>query len=114
MVGVDRYEEVVQEAFEPRQPERLRPWVAKPDGRIPGELIDAIGHHEGGIPETIIDGETGVLFDPDIPDAFVTSVSNALSDLERARAIAANGRRRILREFSLDQYIHSLVEAYVD
>src|SRR5260370_13822835 len=46
VVGADRYEEVMQEALEPREAEGVRPWVAEPDWRVPGELIGAVGHRE--------------------------------------------------------------------
>jgi glycosyltransferase involved in cell wall biosynthesis len=88
----------------------------EPLGLVPLEAMASsrtiVASRRGGIPETIIDGETGILFDSNGPDAFVASVAAALDDLEKAEAMAANGRRRILREFSLGQHIHSLAEAY--
>jgi len=46
VVGMDRHDEVIQEALEPGQSEWVGPWIAEPDRRIPGELIGAIGHRE--------------------------------------------------------------------
>jgi glycosyltransferase involved in cell wall biosynthesis len=71
-----------------------------------------VASRRGGIPETIVDGETGILFDSNGSDAFVAGVAAALNDLKRTEAMAVNGRRRILREFSIDQHIHLLAEAY--
>lgn len=88
----------------------------EPLGLVPLEAMASsrmvVASRRGGIPETIIDGETGTLFDWDGTDAFAASVAAALNDLERTEAMAANGRQRILSEFSLDQHIHLLAAAY--
>lgn len=44
VIGADRDDEVVQETFESGQAERMRPWIAEPDRRVPGELVSAVGH----------------------------------------------------------------------
>ncbi len=66
----------------------------------------------GGIPEVVVDGETGLLVplhraDPDGPvdaDAFAHALAEAvnslLSDPSRTRAMGAAGRRRVEDEFS--------------
>jgi hypothetical protein len=46
LAGVDCHKEGMLEAFWSRQFEWAGPRVAKPDRRIPGELVGAIGHHE--------------------------------------------------------------------
>jgi glycosyltransferase involved in cell wall biosynthesis len=88
----------------------------EPLGLVPLEAMASsrmiVASRRGGIPETIVDGETGVLFDSNGSDAFAAKVVAALNDLERTAAIAANGRRRILREFGLGMHIHSLAVAY--
>ncbi|WP_084078496.1 glycogen synthase [Demequina sp. NBRC 110057] len=68
----------------------------------------------GGIPEVVVDGETGILVPidqvtdgtgtPTDPDAFVAdlgaALADAVSDLERARAWGAAGRERATEHFS--------------
>ena len=88
----------------------------EPLGLVPLEAMASsrmiVASRRGGIPETIVDGETGILFGSNGSDAFVAGVAAALNDLKRTEAMAVNGRRRILREFSMDQHIHLLAEAY--
>ena len=60
----------------------------------------------GGIPEVVVDGETGLLvpYDPNDPAAFTAAlaarINELLADPERAREMGAAGRRRVLEEFS--------------
>lgn len=88
----------------------------EPLGLVPLEAMASsrmiIASRRGGIPETITDGETGMLFDSNGSGAFATRVIAALNDLERTEVIAANGRRRILREFNPEMHINSLAEVY--
>jgi glycosyltransferase involved in cell wall biosynthesis len=88
----------------------------EPLGLVPLEAMASsrmiVASRRGGMPETIIDGETGILFDPNCSGAFEARVAAALNGLERTEIIAANGRQRVLREFTVDQHIQSLVEAY--
>jgi len=44
VISADRDNEMLQEALESGQAERVGPWIAEPDGCIPGELIGAVGH----------------------------------------------------------------------
>ena len=46
VAGPDRDDEVVQEALKPRQAEGVRPGVAEPDWRVPGELARSVGDRE--------------------------------------------------------------------
>jgi hypothetical protein len=46
VVGVDRHEEIMQEALEPGQPEGVGPRIAEPDRRVPGELVSAVSQCE--------------------------------------------------------------------
>jgi alpha-maltose-1-phosphate synthase len=59
----------------------------------------------GGIPEIVVDGETGFLldFDPDDVEAFATALARKirflLDDPQKAQAMAAAGRRRAVESF---------------
>jgi alpha-maltose-1-phosphate synthase len=59
----------------------------------------------GGIPEIVVDGETGFLvdFDPNDADAFATALAQKiqilLDDPKRSRAMGEAGRRRVVQSF---------------
>jgi starch synthase len=59
----------------------------------------------GGIPEIVVDGETGFLidFDPNDPEEFATALAQKirllLDDPQRASAMGEAGRRRAVQSF---------------
>jgi len=48
----------------------------------------------GGVPEAVIDGQTGILVDPSDPDALADLLTNLLHSPERLQQLGAAGRRR--------------------
>ena len=72
----------------------------------------------GGIPEVVVDGETGLLvdLDPDDPAGFERRFAQAVNavagDAERARAMGLAGRRRAVEEFAWDTVAERTVELY--
>jgi glycosyltransferase involved in cell wall biosynthesis len=54
----------------------------------------------GAIPEVVAHGETGVLVPPDDPDALAEAIVGLLASPDRARAMGAAGRRRLIEHFS--------------
>ncbi|MBN1652507.1 MAG: glycogen synthase [Deltaproteobacteria bacterium] len=54
----------------------------------------------GGILETVVDGETGILVEPANPRALAEAVNRLLSDTALARRFGENGRKRVERDFS--------------
>lgn len=51
-----------------------------------------IGTRSGGIPDAIVDGETGLLIDPDDLEALIESTLTLLRDPEAARAMGQKGK----------------------
>jgi glycosyltransferase involved in cell wall biosynthesis len=47
------------------------------------------------VPETVADGEVGILTDPNDPDAFALSLAALLTDQKRRRHMSEAGRRRV-------------------
>ena len=47
------------------------------------------------IPETVVDGETGILVHPDDPGALAQALLELLSDPERCRSLGEAGRSRV-------------------
>jgi glycogen(starch) synthase len=55
----------------------------------------------GGLPEVVVDGETGWLVEPDDANDLERALAEALADRERAALRGRKARRRALREFTL-------------
>jgi starch synthase len=53
----------------------------------------------GGIPEVVVDGETGLLVPPEEPDALAAALNELARDPERAEAMGRTGRERAISEF---------------
>jgi alpha-maltose-1-phosphate synthase len=72
----------------------------------------------GGIPEVVADGRTGLLvpYDPDDPAAFeaglAARMAELLADPDRAAAMGAAGRERVLAEFGWPAIAQQTVEVY--
>jgi starch synthase len=72
----------------------------------------------GGIPEVVDDGRTGLLvpYDPDDVAAFeaglATRIAELLADPQRARAMGAAGRERVLAEFGWSAIAQQTVGVY--
>lgn len=78
----------------------------------------------GGIPEVVVDGETGLLVelaldaagDPADPEGFVDALAAAINDVvgdpERGRALGAAGRRRVEEKFSWGAVAAATVALY--
>jgi len=62
--------------------------------------VPAVGTHAGGIPDAVIDGETGVLVDPESPEKLAEALSLLYHDPERRKKMGEAGRRRAQTQFS--------------
>jgi phosphatidylinositol alpha-1,6-mannosyltransferase len=65
--------------------------------------VPVIGGREGGVPEAVLDGETGLLVDPYDVSELAEVMVRLLTDKELARRLGANGRRRVERELSWEK-----------
>jgi glycosyltransferase involved in cell wall biosynthesis len=68
----------------------------------------------GGIPEVVLDGETGILVPPADPHALAVGIRSLLADPTRARHLALAGQQRGRREFSVSSMVQRVSEVYVD
>jgi starch synthase len=66
----------------------------------------------GGIPEVVVDGETGLLVPPADPDALATAINELVADSGRAGRMGEAGRRRAVEEFGWDRIAEQTVELY--
>lgn len=62
-----------------------------------------------GIPELVVDGETGTLVPPGDPPALAAALGRALEHPEEARIRVAAGRARVSRLFALDRTVAALL-----
>lgn len=74
--------------------------------------IPTVASKVGGIPEAVIDGQTGVLVDATDHRALADQIDAMLNDTERAEALAKRGRQHILRTMDLDRSIQVVLETY--
>jgi len=61
-----------------------------------------VGGRSGGIPDAVLDGETGLLADPLSPVAVADAVEKLLLDPELRARLGAQGRRRVLAHYNWD------------
>ncbi len=109
--------------------EEPRPWLAMFDvfafpSRSEGfglALIEAmfasrpvVATAIGGIPDVVVDGETGLLVPPEDPTALAQALGTLLADDELRLAMGTRGRARARQEFNLENMIHSYESLYED
>ncbi len=63
-----------------------------------------VGGRSGGIPDAVIDGETGILVDPLDPGDIADAVTRLLGEPELAARLGRDGRRRALDELAWPRY----------
>jgi glycosyltransferase involved in cell wall biosynthesis len=68
----------------------------------------------GGVPEVVVDGETGYVVPPGEPAPLAQALSALLADAGRRAAMGAAGRRRVEERFGVDRMRRSHVELYAD
>lgn len=69
----------------------------------------SIAGNSGGIPDAVIDGETGLLVDPSDPVAFVGAARALLEDEALAARLGEAGRARAEREFTWPRVMQRMV-----
>jgi glycogen synthase len=66
----------------------------------------------GGIPEVVVDGETGLLVPPESPSELARAIDEVLRDRERAAEMGRKGRQRVERLFTWEKVARRTVELY--
>lgn len=74
--------------------------------------LPVVGTKVGGMLETILDGETGLLVEPERPDLLADAVVSLLNDAETAREMGTKGRARAVEHFSWRARAERLLSAY--
>ncbi|PYN08160.1 MAG: glycosyltransferase family 1 protein, partial [Candidatus Rokuibacteriota bacterium] len=71
-----------------------------------------VARRVGALPETIVQGETGLLLDDDRPQTIARALEGVLRDPARARAMGAAGQRRAQAEFTPARYVDAVERIY--
>ncbi len=66
----------------------------------------------GGNPELVVEGETGVLFEPHDPGDLADKLRKRLGDADARRTMGDAGRRRVLSEFAPEDMVRRYHELY--
>jgi glycogen synthase len=94
------------------------PSIYEPFGLINLEAMacgtPVVASRVGGIPEVVVDGETGWLVPPGDPTALAEALRVALADPARARRMGEAGRRRVEAHFSWDRIAERTLAVYRD
>lgn len=74
--------------------------------------LPVVGSRVGGVPELVLDGETGLLVEPGDPDELATAIGRLAADPELRRRMGEAGRQRTQGRFALDTFRRAHVELY--
>lgn len=66
----------------------------------------------GGIPEVVVDGETGILVEPDNPEELARALVHLIDNPAEAREMGRKARQRITSLFSLPRYYEEFDRLY--
>ena len=85
----------------------------------PMSVLEAMAHGKpvvasriGGIPELVIDGETGVLFEPGNASDLARQVSQLMNNPTLRARMGAAGRERAVQQFSIEKHNANLLAVY--
>ena len=74
--------------------------------------LPVVGTRVGGMVETVVDGETGLLVEPEQPAALADAIVSLLQDAARSRRMGASGRARAVARFSWGARADKLLATY--
>ena len=80
------------------------------EGMALGRVV--VASHIGGVPEMVVDGETGHIYPPGDSKALAARVIEVLSDPDRAREMGHKARRRIGESFTIEKNVASILGLY--
>jgi len=66
----------------------------------------------GGVPELVIDGETGILVPPKDPEAIAEAVLALLVSPEKAKVMGQSGRKRVIEKFDIEICVQKHEDLY--
>ena len=69
-----------------------------------------VAGRSGGVVDAVLDGETGILVEPDQPEALADAILSLLENPARAQELGENGRRRVETELNWTRFTERLLE----
>jgi glycosyltransferase involved in cell wall biosynthesis len=85
-------------------------------GRVAIEAMAArvpvVGPNRGGIAESVVHGETGLLVPADQPEAFAEAALSILKDHKLLRKMGEAGAAHVRKHFSVEQHINKMMEVF--
>jgi glycosyltransferase involved in cell wall biosynthesis len=76
--------------------------------------IPVVASKGGTVGEYILDGESGVLVEPEDPSALRGAIMSLLGNPQEAQRLGENGRQRVEEELSLEKYVDTLAAIIKD
>lgn len=76
--------------------------------------VPVITTRVGGVPELVIDNETGILVDPDDCAGLAQAIARLISDEPERQRLACRGAERIASHFSAGEVARRMVDLYED
>jgi glycosyltransferase involved in cell wall biosynthesis len=76
--------------------------------------LPVVGTRVGGIPELVVDGETGLVVEPEDPAALASALDALAASPERRRQMGRRGRERVAEHFSAEGVARRTVALYED
>ncbi len=90
----------------------------EPFGQIVVEAMAAgkpvVATEAGGVPEIIVDGQTGLLVPPGNVDRMADAICQLLSQPERTAAMARLGRQRVAERFTIERTARDVEAVYAE
>ncbi len=74
--------------------------------------LPVLGSTAGGIPEMIVDGQTGLLVPPRAPEKLSAALARLIADAELRRCLGTQGRQRCEIVFSLQAHTEAVLVQY--
>jgi phosphatidyl-myo-inositol dimannoside synthase len=71
--------------------------------------LAVVGGRSGGVPDAVRDGETGILVDPDDPQAVAAGITRLLGDGELRKRFGAAGRKAVQTYYNWDRVARDLI-----
>ncbi len=94
----------------------VHPCETEPFGRVAIEAMAAscpvVGPRQGGISESVIDQETGLLVNPGDPQAFADAIILLHNHPQRRAALASRGPGLVTKSFSIQKHATEICQIY--
>ena len=90
--------------------------VGEPFGQVIVQAMASgkavVATNGGGVPESVIDGQTGILVPLGDVDEMAKAIATLLADSSLAEAMGRRGRERVIQHFAIDQVVDKVMAVY--